>query len=109
MSRPRPPAGLTVSTVGTGAEEIAILSFPLATGAAAPSPLTPAESRVALALLAGKSNAEIARERSAAVRTVANQVASIYRKLGVQSRAELCARAALLGCAGTSDDDDGTP
>jgi DNA-binding CsgD family transcriptional regulator len=33
------------------------------------------------------------------VRTVANQVASVFRKLGVQSRAELVASAALMATA----------
>jgi DNA-binding NarL/FixJ family response regulator len=48
-------------------------------------------------LLEGKRNADIARERGTSVRTVANQVAAIFRKLKVRSRAELVATAALLG------------
>ena len=43
-------------------------------------------------VLAGLANAAIARRRGTSARTVANQVASIFRKLGVQSRAELAAR-----------------
>jgi DNA-binding CsgD family transcriptional regulator len=54
--------------------------------------LTPAERHVALALLDGRSNAEIAALRGSSPRTIANQVASLYRKLGVGSRAELAAR-----------------
>jgi DNA-binding NarL/FixJ family response regulator len=42
-------------------------------------------------VLEGKSNQEIAKSRRTAVRTVANQVASIFRKLGVGSRSELYA------------------
>ena len=54
--------------------------------------LTAAEQEVVLALLAGQSNAAIARARGRSARTVANQVARVFRKLGVSSRAELVAR-----------------
>jgi DNA-binding NarL/FixJ family response regulator len=48
-----------------------------------------------LALLErGLSNAEIARSRGRSPRTVANQVAKIFEKLGVSSRSELYARRA---------------
>jgi DNA-binding NarL/FixJ family response regulator len=43
---------------------------------------------VALALLEGRSNSEIATARRTSVRTVANQVGSVLRKLGARSRAE---------------------
>jgi DNA-binding NarL/FixJ family response regulator len=56
-----------------------------------PSPLTDAEVGVLRSLLEGKSNAEIAKERGTATRTIANQVASIFRKHGLSSRAELAA------------------
>ncbi len=56
---------------------------------ARPSVLTEAESEVALAVARGLSNAAIAAERGAAVRTVANQVAAVMKKLGVSSRVEL--------------------
>lgn len=51
--------------------------------------LTPTEAEIAREVLAGLSNAEIARKRGTALRTIANQVASIYRKLQVRSRLEL--------------------
>jgi DNA-binding NarL/FixJ family response regulator len=51
--------------------------------------LTQAERAVAARLLEGRSNAEIARLRRTSARTVANQVASIFRKLDVGSRSEL--------------------
>jgi len=51
--------------------------------------LTPAERAVATSILAGASNAQIACERKRSVRTVANQIASIFQKLGVSSRVEL--------------------
>lgn len=54
--------------------------------------LTPAERDVVAAVLRGRNNAEIAAERGCAYRTVANQLASVYRKLGVSSRHELLAR-----------------
>jgi DNA-binding CsgD family transcriptional regulator len=54
--------------------------------------LTAAERDVLRAVLAGKGNAEIAARRGTAVRTVANQVARIFRKSGVRSRAELAMR-----------------
>ncbi len=61
--------------------------------ASSPVPrLTPAERDVASALLRGLSNDAIAVHRGSAPRTVANQIASLYRKLGVRSRAELAAR-----------------
>jgi DNA-binding CsgD family transcriptional regulator len=55
------------------------------------APLSPAEVAVAQLLLAGKSNASIACARGTSVRTVANQVANIFKKLDVTSRSELCA------------------
>jgi DNA-binding CsgD family transcriptional regulator len=58
------------------------------------APLTPAERDVLALVLLGESNAAIARRRHRHVRTIANQVASIFRKIGVGSRLELIARAA---------------
>jgi len=91
----RPPRGLSVTRISVGDDEFAILSFPCSP-AAFDMELTPAERAVLGALLAGKSNSTIARERSTSVRTIANQVASIYRKAGVSSRCELAARCAGL-------------
>ncbi len=54
--------------------------------------LSPAERHVARGLLAGLSNVEIGRLRGCSARTIANQVASLFTKLGVHSRAELAAR-----------------
>ncbi|HEY1695349.1 MAG TPA: helix-turn-helix transcriptional regulator [Polyangiaceae bacterium] len=51
--------------------------------------LTPAELEVARCAVSGMSNRTIARWRGSSVRTVANQLASVFRKLGVGSRAEL--------------------
>jgi len=54
--------------------------------------LTAAERQVVTAALNGRSNAAIAKARRTSSRTVANQLAAVYRKLGVASRWELAAR-----------------
>jgi DNA-binding CsgD family transcriptional regulator len=59
---------------------------------AEPLGLTPAEREVLAHLVRGDSNAAIAEARRTRTRTVANQIAAIFRKLGVHSRAELIAR-----------------
>jgi DNA-binding CsgD family transcriptional regulator len=51
--------------------------------------LSPAERLTALYVSRGLSNREVARRRGVALRTVANQVASILRKAGVGSRADI--------------------
>jgi DNA-binding NarL/FixJ family response regulator len=55
--------------------------------------LSVGEREIILAVLRGKKNAEIARERGTSVLTVAKQVASGLRKLGVRTRGELAALA----------------
>ena len=67
---------------------IAVFSLP-APAWQAPPMLTPAEAEVARLALCGLSNAEIAEKRGRAVRTIANQLASIFDKLGISSRDEL--------------------
>jgi len=54
--------------------------------------LSAGQREVASLVLAGRSTREIAALRSRSERTVANQLAAIYRKVGVSSRAELAAR-----------------
>jgi DNA-binding NarL/FixJ family response regulator len=71
-----------------GSEEFAVLSVPVGSSHALAA-LTPSERSVVQAVLAGRSNNEIAEARATAPRTVANQLAAIYRKLGISSRAEL--------------------
>ena len=51
--------------------------------------LSAAEREVAELVARGLSNAAIAKRRSTTARTVANQLAAIFRKLGVRSRAAL--------------------
>jgi DNA-binding CsgD family transcriptional regulator len=51
--------------------------------------LSAAERDVAGLAARGLSNTEIARARRVATRTIANQLAGVYRKLGVSGRREL--------------------
>jgi DNA-binding NarL/FixJ family response regulator len=57
-----------------------------------PPSLTTAETEVATLVIEGLSNAAIAARRTTSVRTVANQLRSIYSKLAVGSRRQLCSR-----------------
>ncbi|MHB8420567.1 MAG: response regulator transcription factor [Myxococcales bacterium] len=57
-----------------------------------PAELTRAEREVAALLQQGFSNAEIARRRRCSPRTVANQVATLMRKLSAESRVQLTLR-----------------
>jgi DNA-binding NarL/FixJ family response regulator len=81
-------AGLRSSTLERDGHRWLVWSF-LRCGPALPQSLTEAERAVVIALLGGDSNQDIARKRRTSVHTVANQVSSIFRKLNVQSRAEL--------------------
>ncbi|MFI5300298.1 MAG: LuxR family transcriptional regulator [Polyangiales bacterium] len=81
-ARRRANVGARVSIVG------AVSGVALDLGALS-SVLSRAEIVVLEALLAGRSNREIAMIRGRSQRTVANQIASAYRKLDVGSRTEL--------------------
>jgi DNA-binding CsgD family transcriptional regulator len=92
-SRPRtPPADVEALESEDG--DIVVMSF--AVGEQGKG-LTPAESEVIAQILKGRTNAQIAALRDASERTVANQIANAFRKLGVTSRLELVALAPLLG------------
>jgi DNA-binding NarL/FixJ family response regulator len=82
-----PPPGLRVERIVLD-EEYLVLSFPIPKFDM-PASLTAAEREVALAVLRGEPNEEIARNRKTSMRTVANQVAAIFAKIGVVSRVEL--------------------
>ncbi len=60
-------------------------------------PLTPAEMDVLRMVTAGKSNKEIANARKRSEETVKRQVASLYRKLGVENRTSAVAVARERG------------
>ena len=87
LPRVAPPSGLRGARFEIDGEEYAVLAFP--TELAQPPALTLAEQAVAQLALNGFANEEIAAMRGASTRTVANQLQSIYRKLGVGSRVEL--------------------
>jgi DNA-binding NarL/FixJ family response regulator len=61
------------------------------TPAVASPDLSDAERAVVTGILGGKRIAAIARERGTSPRTVSNQLASVYKKLGVSSRREVIA------------------
>jgi DNA-binding CsgD family transcriptional regulator len=84
------PIDLQASVIELGSGSYILLSF-FRDASAESAVLTDAERQVALAILAGRSNAEIARIRGTSPRTIANQVAHIFRKLGVKSRSEFVA------------------
>lgn len=85
------PPGLRCLVLEVGRGLVAVLTFRHDAGLGAQR-LTAAEEFVARGVFDGKSNDAIARERGTSPRTVANQVASVFRKHGVSSRAELVAR-----------------
>jgi len=94
-----PPADLLAYRLDLGGSEFAVLEWPAGRTADARALLTTAERAVVALVLSGWSNAQVALRRGCSARTVANQLASAYRKLGVGSRAELAARVAAGGDA----------
>lgn len=103
---PAAPVGLEAQTFRIGSDEYALFSFAL----------TPQESQFAVEeldvlsstertivslALRGLSNVAIGRARGTTARTIANQLGIIYRKLGVGSRRELCARVRGAGSVTT--------
>ncbi len=87
MSFP-PATGVRAWKVRVAGRLFAIISLPVGVGPLLPV-LTLAERDVADRVLRGESNREVAQGRGTSERTVANQLAAIYQKLGVASRAEL--------------------
>ena len=88
---------LRVSRWRIGTEERVVVGVEVL--AVTPIGLTRAEEEVCRMLLSGSSNRDIARSRGSAERTIANQCASLYRKLAVVSRGELRARVTSLELA----------
>jgi DNA-binding CsgD family transcriptional regulator len=85
--------GISGGELTVGGVRLVFLSAPLERPASLRQ-LTPAECEVARLAASGLSNAEIGRLRGASPRTIANQLASIFRKLEVGSRVELITRLA---------------
>ncbi len=79
------PAGTRVYYFGP---DVALLDLP-EPEARLPPALTGAEEDIALRVFEGATNREIAEARGVSIKTIGNQLASIYRKLGVASRTEL--------------------
>ncbi len=82
------PRDLRASAVRWRGRALVVLSYELPR-VQWPEVLSEAERAVADLAIAGLSNAEIARRRRVARRTVENQLARIFAKLGVRSRGEL--------------------
>lgn len=87
-SPPEPPAptDLSVETFTCAGEELALFTW---SAEAAPSSLPPGLAEVLALVSEGLTNAEIASRRRTSVRTVAHQVATLFRRFGVASRVEL--------------------
>ena len=87
--------GVYVSTYSIGTGDFVVFSFrhdpTQGERGEAERSLSSAERDIAMRIVAGESNGEIARSRSTSPRTIANQIVSIYRKLGIRSRRELAA------------------
>lgn len=81
------PAELVVRTIEVDGERFAIFEWP--TTPRDVSRLSSAELAVLAHVVQRRSNAEIAVARGCSVRTVANQVASLRRKLSATSRFDL--------------------
>ena len=93
------PLGLRATRMTVGDGELVVFSFPADQGVLETlfGRLTPAEQAIALSILDGLSNREIAELRGTSQRTVAKQVEAVFRKLDVGSRGELAARLADVG------------
>lgn len=83
------PKDLTACYVAAGPSAVVIVSYPLEDPPL--DALSEAEREVVLHAYQGLTNMEIATLRKRSARTIANQLANAFRKLGVQSRRELIA------------------
>lgn len=89
------PDDLDAHSFQIGSDEYVLLSFTVATEGPrkdALHGLTPSERDIVALALQGQPNAAIASARGRSSRTIANQLATIYGKLGVRSRRELAAK-----------------
>lgn len=94
----RPPRGLVVEEIEVDGEELVVFSWDdRVESSNPPEILSAAERDVLERIVRGDTNAAIARARKTAVRTVANQVASLLKKTGAASRYELIQRYAGAG------------
>ena len=86
-----PPDSLQVARFEIEGEEYALLSFPIPVPEL-PEGLTRAEREVVMGVVRGESNGEIAERRGVSANTIANQLRSVYAKLGLRNRRELVSR-----------------
>lgn len=82
--------GELVERVTIDGLDVFVLSVPLEPDL--PPTLSRTEREVVIAALTGASNRQIAERRGVAAQTIANQLRSAFKKLGVNSRGELAAR-----------------
>jgi len=80
----------SAQSLALGGEELRVATAELTV----PAQLTPAEAEVAIAAARGRSDVSIAARRRVSPHTVANLLASVYRKLSVGGRGALAARLA---------------
>jgi DNA-binding CsgD family transcriptional regulator len=85
-----PPPGLEATIAGCGPGERLLLHYPRPPWRLPPT-LSGAERTVVRDILDGATQRDVARSRGTSQRTVANQMASVFRKIGVGSRVELFA------------------
>lgn len=83
--------GATVTAVDLNGVRGLVIELP-ADELELPDSLTDAEKEVVALVAQGLSNEEIGKARGRSARTIANQLAAVYRKLGVFSRTELLAK-----------------
>lgn len=79
----------TEREVTVGAQRLVIVGAPATAGGRSLESLSAAELAIARLVARGLTNAEIAQRRRSSPRTVANQLARIFAKLGLRSRSEL--------------------
>ena len=89
------PDDLRACTFGEAGQQYVLLSFKVPTRHR--PQLTFAERDVLRGVARGCTQAQIAAGRGSSARTVANQIASLFRKFGVSSRLELAREASKLG------------
>jgi DNA-binding CsgD family transcriptional regulator len=85
---PAAPEGLEAAEFAVGEDQYVVFSLRLPEPVVPPN-LTAAEQVVVREVLAGRSNSEIAATRGTSTHTVANQLRSVYTKLGISGRVEL--------------------
>ena len=91
--QPSAPSDFRAAELRSDERSFIVMSYPLPAWEM-PDVLTAAEKEVLRALLAGATARELAGQRGVSPRTIANQIASVFKKLGAQSRLELAARLA---------------